>query len=97
MPCLHGCCGGALDSIDSIFTQLHRSGFNLESETWYKFICQVIADLWKANEVVASKTAFVLFSNNVKKIRFPKKGLYGRIKTFAKSFKVLAVLSIHKS
>ena len=30
---LCGYCGAAIDSIISVFTQLHRSGFNLEFET----------------------------------------------------------------
>ena len=30
---LCGYCGGAVDSIISVFTQLHRSGFNFEFET----------------------------------------------------------------
>ena len=33
---LYVCCGGAVDSIISIFTQLHRSSLNLEFETLYE-------------------------------------------------------------
>ena len=35
MPRLCGYCGAALDSIISVFAQLHRSGFNLEFETLF--------------------------------------------------------------
>ena len=30
LPRLHGCCGGAVALIFSVFTQLHRPGFNSE-------------------------------------------------------------------
>ena len=33
VPRLCDCCGGAIDTIISVFIQLHRSGFNLEFET----------------------------------------------------------------
>ena len=36
---LRGYCGGALDSIISVFTLLDRLGFNLEFETLYDSIC----------------------------------------------------------
>ena len=36
VPRLRGYCGGVVDSIISIFTQLHRSGFNLEFETMFE-------------------------------------------------------------
>ena len=35
---LCGCCGGAVDLIILVFTQLHRSGFNLEFETLYESV-----------------------------------------------------------
>ena len=35
VPHLCGHCGGAVSFIKSIFTQLHRSGFNLEFETLF--------------------------------------------------------------
>ena len=35
VPCLCDDCRGAVDSIMSAFTQLHRSGFNLEFETLF--------------------------------------------------------------
>ena len=38
VPRLYGHCGGAVDSIISIVTQLHRSGFNLEFETLFESI-----------------------------------------------------------
>ena len=38
VPGLCGCCGGDINSIISSFTQLHRSGFNLEFETLYESI-----------------------------------------------------------
>ena len=70
MPSLCGCCGGAIDSIISDLTQLHRSGFNLslrsfssQSDTWL-LIYGKIRD--EAKLVVASKTALPLFFSNVK-------------------------------
>ena len=44
VPRLFGCCGGAVDSIISIFTQLHRSGVVLEFET-----CVSQYDKWLLN------------------------------------------------
>ena len=38
MPCLCGCCGGAINSIISLFEHLHRLGFNLEFEILYESI-----------------------------------------------------------
>ena len=38
VPHLCGYCGGAVDSIISVFTQLHRSSLNLEFETLYESI-----------------------------------------------------------
>ena len=38
VPRLCGCCGGVVNLIISVFTQLHRSGFNLEFETPYESI-----------------------------------------------------------
>ena len=35
---LYGYCGGSVDPIPSVFTQLHRSGFNLIFETLYESI-----------------------------------------------------------
>ena len=35
---LSSCCGGAVDSIISVYTQLHRSGFNYEFETFFESI-----------------------------------------------------------
>ena len=69
VPRSHGCCGGAVDSIISIFAQLHRPSFNLEFETLYEFICQVVADLWQreGNNVVTLETALLLLSSNATK------------------------------
>ena len=39
--------GGVVDSIISVFTQLHRSGFNLEFETLFESINHVVADSWQ--------------------------------------------------
>ena len=36
--CLYVCFGGAMDSIIFVFTQLHRSGFNLEFETLFESV-----------------------------------------------------------
>ena len=38
VPRLCSCCGGAIDSIILVFTQLHRSGLNVEFETLYDSI-----------------------------------------------------------
>ena len=40
--CLSGYCGGAIDLIITIFTQLHRSAFNLEFETVLESIVNLI-------------------------------------------------------
>ena len=65
MPRLCGYCGGAIDSIISLFTQLHRSGLNLEFENFFSQF-----DTWlliygreKAKYVVASKNELLLFSS----------------------------------
>ena len=66
---LCGYCGGALNPVTSvfaIFTLLHWLNFNLEFETLCESIRQVVDELLQRKEVVASKTAFVLFSSNVK-------------------------------
>ena len=36
-----------MDSIISVFTQLHKSGFNVELKTLYESIIPVFADLWQ--------------------------------------------------
>ena len=46
VPRLSDYCKGAVYSIMSDFTQLHRSGFNLGLETLFQSILLVIADLW---------------------------------------------------
>ena len=38
VACLCGCCGGAVDSIVSVFTQLLRSDFNLDFEFFFESI-----------------------------------------------------------
>ena len=59
---LCGCCGGAVDSIMSAFTQLHRSGFSVsQSGKWL-----LIYGREKAKQVASSKIALLLFSSNVK-------------------------------
>ena len=44
VPCLCACCGGDVDSIISVFTQLHRSSFSLEFQTLYESILQKVTD-----------------------------------------------------
>ena len=68
VPCLCGCCGGAADSIISVFTQLHRSRFNLEFEILFESILHVVVDLWQRKGKISGcfKTALLLFSSNVK-------------------------------
>ena len=44
---LCGYYGGAVDSITSVFIQLHRSRFNLDFETLFEAIRHVLADLWQ--------------------------------------------------
>ena len=48
-PRLYDCCGGAVGSVNSVFTQLHRSNFDLEFETILESVRQVVADLWQRN------------------------------------------------
>ena len=61
-------CRGAVDSIIWVFMQSHRSVFNLEFETQFESIRQVVADLWQRKDKISScfKTAPLLFSSNVK-------------------------------
>ena len=60
---LCGYCGGAVDSIISLFTQLHRSGFNLfEFETLFESVC----DKWLLIYGGCFKKALLLFSSNAK-------------------------------
>ena len=42
-----GYCAGAEDSVISVFTQLHRSCFNLEFETLLESNWHMVADLWQ--------------------------------------------------
>ena len=59
-----------MDSIISIFAQLGRSGVNLEFETLYEYICQVVVDSWqrkgKINGSFENTTVLLLFSSNAK-------------------------------
>ena len=59
-----GCCGGAIDSIILVFTQLRRSGFNLEFETLHESVWHMVADLWqrtdKINGCFKKSTSIVL-------------------------------------
>ena len=47
VPRFFGYCGGAVDTIISVFNKLHRSSFNLEFETSFESIRHVVADLWQ--------------------------------------------------
>ena len=48
MLCLFCCCYlEAVDSVTSVFTQLHSPGFNQEFSTLYELISQVVAALWQ--------------------------------------------------
>lgn len=64
MPRVSGSCGGAVTLIVQFFTQLHGIGLNLEFETVFELICQVLADLWhtkvKKNDCFKNKISFVL-------------------------------------
>ena len=98
MPCLCGCRGGAVNLAISIFTQFHWLGFNVEFETLYELILQVVADLWqrkcKVSGCFKNSTSFVLqqFQN---KVSFQRNGSSVVLKFLLKSFKGIAVLSIH--
>ena len=54
VPRLCGYCGGALDSVISVFVQLHGSSFNLEFETLFESIRHVVADLWQRKGKIGS-------------------------------------------
>ena len=60
--------GGAAHLIISVFTQMHRSSFNLEFEKSQSDTGLLICGRKKAKLVVASKTALLLFSSNSKGI-----------------------------
>ena len=61
---LCGYCGGAVDPIISVFSQSHKSSFNLELETLFESIWHMVADLWqrrsKINGCFQNSTAVVL-------------------------------------
>ena len=62
-PRLCGYCGGAAYSIILFYSQLHRSGFNTEFETFLSQSEQwLIYGREKAKYVVPAKTALLLFS-----------------------------------
>ena len=44
--CSRGCCGGAVALIVLVFIWLHRSSSNLEFETLFDSIWQIVADSW---------------------------------------------------
>ena len=83
MPCLCGYCGGAVDSIIPVFTQLHRSGFNLEFETLYESVGQVVIDLWqrkaKTSCCFSNSTSFVLHLQQFKTTQVYRKGFHDSI------------------
>ena len=54
VPHLCGYCGGAVDSIISVFTQLYRSRFSLEFETLFEPISHVVVDLWQRKGKISS-------------------------------------------
>ena len=76
MPRLCGYCGEALISVMSTFTQLHRSGFNLEFETLFESIRHVVADLrqrkGKISGCFKNSTSIVL-QQCQNQVRFEKK------------------------
>ena len=82
MPCLCGYCGGVVDSVISVFTQLRRSGFNLEFQTLFESILRMVAKLWerkfKISGCFKNSTSVVLpqYENKY----FSKKGLWHGIK-----------------
>ena len=71
---LCGCYEGA---VDSVFTQLHTSGFNFEFKALYESISQVVADLWQRKGKICgcfkNNTSIVLLQCR-NKVSFQRKG-----------------------
>ena len=90
MPRLCGCCGGAVDSIISVFTQLHRSSFNLEFETSYESMRQVVADLWQRKGKISGcfkNSTFVVLEQCRNKVSSQRKGSSVVLKVFVNLLK----------
>ena len=94
VPRLNGNFEGAIDAIISVFTQLHRSGFNLEFETLFESVGEVVADLWqrKGKRSSCFKTADVLFSSNAEIKQWLKERIL-MFQIFSTYIKGLTVLS----
>ena len=88
MSRLCGYCGGAADSILSVYSQLHRSGFNLEFGAFFKSICTMVADLSQRKGEISgcfkNSTSIVLQQCH-DKASFQRKGS-GIISTFLCNF-----------
>ena len=74
VPHLCGCSGGAVDSIISVFTQLHKSDFNLELLTLYESIWNVVADLWQRKAKISGASKTALHCSLSKSSKFQRKG-----------------------
>ena len=75
MPRLCDFCGGAVDQ--SVITQPHRSGFNVQFEILYELIYQVVADLWQRIGKIRccfKNSISVALRQCQSKVRFLRKG-----------------------
>ena len=97
MPRLRGYCGGAVDSIISVFTQLHWSGLKLELETLNKSIWHVVVNLrWRKDKINGCfKTALPCSPAMSKSSKVPKKWFWRNIEILANYFKGLGMFSAH--
>ena len=95
MPCLCGCCGGAVDLIIPVFT-LHRSDFSLGFETLYDIIGRMVADLWQRKGKISGcfKSSTPIVPKQCQNELSFQSRVLATYQDFAESFKGLAVLSI---
>ena len=54
MPNVCGCSGGAIRSIVLFLTKLHKKRLNLESETLFLPVGQMLADLWHKKDKMSA-------------------------------------------
>ena len=70
---LFGYCGGAVYSVTPVFTQLHRSAFNLEFKTLLEPISYVVVDLWQRKGKLCGcfkNSTSIIFKLYQKKLNF---------------------------
>ena len=82
------CVATAQELYISVFTQVHRSSFNLEFETLLESICHVVADLWKRKGKISGcfkNSTSVFLQQCQDKVSFQRKGS-GIVLKFSQNF-----------